>query len=312
MRCAIYSVLSDVDTKLFLPMINEFSDNLTGITLQADHIHELHQHNELELALLEAGDMIYFLNGRQIRLSRNTLFIFWGALPHRILEASEDASLYCMTIPMKYFFQWQSPAFTNVILNGDPIMVPLDKSVVTGMLFRRWQRDLQARSPERDKILLLEVEACIRRLALNDAVQEVDDIDPVPAQSAGLRNVQTMTQFISEHYRENISVPDIADAAGLHPHYAMTLFREHLKMRISEYMIRYRLAHAARLLLTTGVSIQDLSPEVGFGSVNHFHTTFKKYYGTTPRLFRKEALVSNSDKKRTRRKRRTPATAASD
>ena len=52
------------------------------------------------------------------------------------------------------------------------------------------------------------------------------------------------------------------------------------------YLLRQRIDKAKRLLLTTQMSIQDISEQVGFSNVNIFIRSFKNAMGMTPTAFR--------------------------
>ena len=53
-----------------------------------------------------------------------------------------------------------------------------------------------------------------------------------------------------------------------------------------QYLAETRLKAAAGLLRTTGMSVCDISMEVGYQNVSAFNRTFKKRYGKTPVSYR--------------------------
>ncbi len=58
-----------------------------------------------------------------------------------------------------------------------------------------------------------------------------------------------------------------------------------------KYLIRRRLDTAKKILLTTDLSIHEISSKVGYDNVNHFINLFKKDTGLTPGAFRQKALA---------------------
>ena len=96
-----------------------------------------------------------------------------------------------------------------------------------------------------------------------------------------------MAQFVAEHYTESVRVADIAEVAGLHPNYAMNLFRRTCGMTLWQYLTRLRLSHAQRLLLTSDRGVLDIAMDAGFGSQARFYVVFKQAYGVTPAAFRR-------------------------
>ncbi len=99
--------------------------------------------------------------------------------------------------------------------------------------------------------------------------------------------VHRMARYIAEHATEAIAVADIAASVGLHPNYAMTLFRRTLGMTINEYVTRQRLMLAHGRLLASEDEIAEIAFEAGFGSLSRFYEAFRERYGCTPRDMRR-------------------------
>src|SRR3712207_1315651 len=148
--------------------------------------------------------------------------------------------MYWLTIPLAMFLHWQLPAvITGPVLDGrligtgDITYLQLDRA-----LFPHWQTDLAADHAERHAIVTLELEARIRRLALAG----VPFVLPGAAPGAGgigdssRRKAEQMAKFIAEHYAEPLCAEQIAQAAHLHPNYAMQLFRHTFGLRVTDYV----------------------------------------------------------------------------
>jgi AraC-like DNA-binding protein len=97
-----------------------------------------------------------------------------------------------------------------------------------------------------------------------------------------------MCRYIVQHFHEPLRVADVADAAGIHPQYAMTLFRNTIGYTIAEYLTRCRVAEAQRLLLATEANVSDVAFASGFGSVSQFYDRFTARCGRTPRQYRQD------------------------
>jgi AraC-like DNA-binding protein len=74
----------------------------------------------------------------------------------------------------------------------------------------------------------------------------------------------------------------VARAVGLHPNYAMTLFRQQLGLTIGAFLTRQRLYRAQQRLLMTGSDIASVAFDCGFGSVSRFHEAFRAHFGMSP------------------------------
>lgn len=104
--------------------------------------------------------------------------------------------------------------------------------------------------------------------------------------SISRNRLQLMMQYIHNHYFENISLENIADAANISKSTALHLFQDNIKITPVNYLISYRLKQAALLLVNTEKKIITISSETGFNNVDHFCRSFKKTYNTTPTTYR--------------------------
>jgi AraC family transcriptional regulator, melibiose operon regulatory protein len=249
-----------------------------------------HHHSEIELNFVEQGRLVYLYGNQEIELAAGRLAVFWGSIPHHISRLDETTGMYWLTLPLAVFVRWGLPeAFTQQILSGaflvepEPVQAEVDR-----IQFQRWQSDLFSAAEERKKTLLLEVEARLRRLAYKMETERAGN-PPVKTSGddpPGFKKARSMAGFIIAHYTELISVEQVAEAADLNPDYATRLFRRHFQASILEYLTRYRLAHAQRLLVTTSKPVAEVTREAGFGSTSRFYAAFKAAFGISPGKFR--------------------------
>lgn len=254
-----------------------------------------HRHNEVELNFVEQGSITYLFGGVRTRVKAGQMALFWATVPHQIMLAEERAILHWVTIPFATFLQWQLPAIlTRQVSSGKFVMDPEEgeaaRRQANQVLFRQWYADLQQNSPEHRKIVLLEVEARLRRLALSMSMQDGEsakqEASRTPLPVGELSNVERVASFIAEHYTESLSVEQIAQTVHLHPNYVMSLFRRSFGMSIIDYITQYRVSYAQCLLITTDTNVSEIALKAGFGSNSRFYTAFKKVCGQSPVAYR--------------------------
>lgn len=261
---------------------------LTGWRGQPGLMGRPHRHNEVELNVIEEGAVSYLFGGTPVTLTAGRLAFFWAAVPHRIVALAPATTLCWLTIPLALVLQWRLPeALTSRILYGRPV-VEVDRGPAQGtldaILARQWLDDVRDTGVERRRIALLEIEARLRRLALSLTVDTPDIMAP-----AGLgrsARAERMARYIAGHYAEDLTVGDVARAAGLHPNYAMRIFRQTFGMSVVDYLTHYRVADAQRLLATTDLNVLDVALESGFGSPSRFYVAFRRVCGQAPREYR--------------------------
>lgn len=98
--------------------------------------------------------------------------------------------------------------------------------------------------------------------------------------------IQKMLSYIYEHYTETVTLEDIARAANISRSEAGRCFNIYMGYSPIEALIQYRLQIAHKLLNETNLTLQEISVECGFNSVNYFSRQFRKTYGCSPRNYR--------------------------
>ena len=111
-----------------------------------------------------------------------------------------------------------------------------------------------------------------------------------PASRAGdvtplMRRIDRAVQFIETDYRRELTLADLARAADLSPYYFARAFQRFVGIPPHRYLTGVRLRHAARML-DQGAGVTFTCFEVGFGSLSHFVTAFRKRFGIAPTGFK--------------------------
>ena len=101
-----------------------------------------------------------------------------------------------------------------------------------------------------------------------------------------------MMLYIQSHYRENVTLHDLARHMGYSYNYASHLFRQYFSMGFCEMINMHRLDEAARLLKQSSISITEIAGQTGFSTIRTFNTAFKKRFMMTPSEY---ALSDASD-----------------
>ena len=93
--------------------------------------------------------------------------------------------------------------------------------------------------------------------------------------------------FIADHYQDdNLSIKDISDHVFLSTSYICTLFKNETGQTLNQYITKYRVEKAKKLLADPLNKITDISSNVGYSDGNYFGKTFKKIVGLSPTEYR--------------------------
>ena len=92
--------------------------------------------------------------------------------------------------------------------------------------------------------------------------------------------------YINAHYRDHLTLDDVAEFAGFSRYYFSRIFRKQTGSSFKDYLIQKRLQVATDLLIRTNASMREVAQESGFGSVVTFNRTFRESKNCTPTQFR--------------------------
>ncbi len=94
-------------------------------------------------------------------------------------------------------------------------------------------------------------------------------------------------QYISTHYREDITLEDLSNLTYLNKYYLVHSFKEYTGYSPINFLINVRIQEAKHLLSTTDYPISKIAMQVGFSSHSYFCQIFKKETGQSPLQYRK-------------------------
>lgn len=256
-------------------------------------------HNEVELNLLQSGWVTYLFGGRKIRIDAGRLHVFWAAIPHQIIDYGTETDYFVATIPFAWFLQCKLPEkVLQPLLRGEVLSETTgERAELDAQLFTQWETDLRQSSDEKTAIAMLEMEARLLRLAgglPNLKAGAAKSRGPRPdLQDGRLNKVEKMACFIAQRYTEPLTVEDIAKAAGLHPNYAMSLFKKAFGTTLIDYLTHHRVSHAQRLLATTDMKVVEVAFDSGFNSISRFNEAFRRACESSPREYRRHHALTD-------------------
>ena len=93
--------------------------------------------------------------------------------------------------------------------------------------------------------------------------------------------IESVLHYIGEHYREEISLDELAERFYVSKYHLSHLFRQTVGVSVYRYVLLKRLQHA-RQLLSEGESPGSASRASGFPEYSGFYRAFRQVYGTSP------------------------------
>lgn len=98
--------------------------------------------------------------------------------------------------------------------------------------------------------------------------------------------VRRVIETMREHLGDDLTIDDMARTAMFSKFHFSRVFRQVTGVSPGRFLSALRLQEAKRLLLSTSLSVADISIQVGYSSVGTFSSRFKSCVGLAPTTYR--------------------------
>lgn len=105
------------------------------------------------------------------------------------------------------------------------------------------------------------------------------------------KEVQKAIQYIYQRYSDcNLSVDEIANHTNLGVNRLNILFKQETNETIGKYLTNTRMRIAKEFIEDINFKVSEIDKKVGYMSCSYFSKVFKKYYGLTPKDYRRKIM----------------------
>ena len=105
---------------------------------------------------------------------------------------------------------------------------------------------------------------------------------------AGLEYVKLAEEYIRSHYQEDLTVTKLARYVGLNRSYLTTVFQNTVHESPQQYLMRFRMERAARMLQAGELAVAEIARSCGYPDPLTFSKAFKRTMGDTPSQYRQK------------------------
>ena len=102
----------------------------------------------------------------------------------------------------------------------------------------------------------------------------------------------TVRHYIDTHYKEPLTLEDLAREAHMNKFYLSHMFKEEYGMSPISYLLSRRIEEGRYLLRETNMSLSQISRILGFSSASYFSQSFRRSEGMSPMDYRKSFRTS--------------------
>ncbi len=273
---------------------NPFSNQAMGSRLADAHQHitypgeavEPHVHPFHEIIYCISGSCDYVIDHQHYHVSRGDVFFIPPGVTHapQMNEASAEA--------YRRYSLWFSQEFAEPIISMVLNDINLKMNVChlihssgspwegLGELFRRCVAECEQKH--------YRWESAVFAIALELSVQLariLQGADRLQHETSDL--LEGVLAYVESHLSEHITAAQVAAQFWVSESTIRQLFRREVGLPIHRYVTQRRL-NEARVLIRSGVPLEQVSISVGFQDYSSFYRAFKAEYGVSPVHYRRE------------------------
>ena len=254
--------------------------------------HPLHWHEEIELLYQLNGRSDIQIDGEKYQIQNKLLTVINSRQVHSIHTYSDTSMFICVHISKKLIEKY-IPDIDLYRIYCIPDDIPDSQfpeylSVCRQMeaLLRLYITDKPAWQMESEGIILQVLAQLIRHFSRKSAP---DEIGLSSADRTSFNRIRDVITYVEEHFREPISLQDIAGHLSLGREYFCRFFKKNMGMSFLRYLNEVRISHVYRDLEQTDAPIAEIAEKNGFHNQKLFNRTFREVYGCTPSAVRRKS-----------------------
>ena len=247
--------------------------------------YEIHDHSAVEVLLTIDGTVTYTVEDTVYQVRKGEVLIIPPDTPHS-LSMEEGSSRYLFLFEPDAIMSMRDIKSIAMYFNK-----PFHLRDGSEAHVRIRELLLRARDAyeKREMRCNTGCYSCILRIYATLGQQYLSGVRP--RTDDGLRNMDSevitaVMTYINNHYREELSLEDVARFAGFSRYYFSRSFKRQTGYSFKDYLCQKRLQVAMDLLIRTNHSMRDVAIESGFGSVATFNRVFREKKGCTPTQYR--------------------------
>lgn len=122
---------------------------------------------------------------------------------------------------------------------------------------------------------------------LSDAIKAIKESSPsAPSSWSENENFISLKNYISEHFKEDLTLNNLAGKFGFNPSYLSRKFKSTYGIGINEYLTEVRIKRAKEILEATDIKIYEIAKMVGYQDEKYFSRVFSLKTGKSPIIWR--------------------------
>ncbi|MBP3338320.1 MAG: AraC family transcriptional regulator [Lachnospiraceae bacterium] len=275
------------EIKEHTPIEFPYNTYLCSIPLDFNSV-KIHWHNEIELIVIKkgCGKVTVDLNSYDVNCG-DIVFIFSGQL-HSIEQKDDNIMEYENIIFKPSLLKTTSPDLCNdnylkPLFLGRIKIQPVINDTKIHNLIEEIDELRQSEPFGYQLIVKANLLTILFNLLKNYSIHNDETYN-----NKSLEKMKTILTYVSVHFKDNISIDDIAKECFYSKSHFMKFFKQNMGISFIKYLNEYRLDIASELLLKSNDNILDIAIKTGFENLSYFNRIFKEKYHISPGVYRKK------------------------
>jgi len=236
---------------------------------------QLHSHTCAELFFITGGRGDFLIREERFPVAVNDMMAVNSGVLHT--ETSQNGS------PMEYVVLGVEGVEAITDGSGYTHLHLFAEDAISGCLRILIQESREPR-PGCDEICQRLLEIILLRLRRRD---DFALSDAPPAPSGTSRECALVRQYIDSHFKENLTLDQLAGLAHINKYYLSHTFRREFNTSPISYLISRRIQESRFLLAETDHSLSQIAQILGFSSPSYFSQSFRRAEGVSPMEYRR-------------------------
>ena len=251
-----------------------------------------HYHQVTELLVVLEGKLLCTAGERSYRLEKGDVLLLNPYTLHQGTSLGQGCRYLCITVPISKLLGYPNSvlsAYAEKVENGEGCFdefypaTELDTKRICE-ISERISTSLNKNTPPSELEVLFSAFGIFEILFSRHYTQNT----PSASYKKNALFMQTLSQYLSQHYAEPITAKDAAKAHFISASRFSHLIRQNFGLSFSNYLCRLRIIYAIKNYANSDLSVKDIATAVGFNDYCYFSRSFKKYVGQSPAFYFKK------------------------
>lgn len=255
-----------------------------------------HTHTDMELNYVYSGSCTYFIDGKQIDVSKGDICLLDTNVVHSSKPIGEDDIVINISMTKSFF----NTSFISRLSNQGIITSFLINSLMENQSHNRYMVFRSKENENIDRLMKsLLCEYYDRSIGYDEVLDSYmiiiftelvrifnrDNIDNSSANGKKSTNIIPMLQYIENNY-DTCTLSSMAEDFGYNPNYLGNLLKGKTGKTFSKLKLEHQMKQASMLIVHSQMPIYEIAMDVGFSNLGFFYEKFRNIYGVNPQKYR--------------------------